>query len=149
MSKSYLVKSSVNFADFGFFVKAGDILVHNPSNSNQLTVYRNGQVVKTMQQTALGIAAFVKNGFIEDVTQQAKAAPKAPQKPVEASKPAPKAADPKPAPTPRKSTEAELEQKRAKAVPKEVRIEDAPRLKEALEQKEEKPKAKAAEIEEE
>ena len=147
MSKSYLVKSSVNFADFGFFVKAGDILVHNPSNSNQLTVYRNGQVVKTMQQTALGIAAFVKNGFIEDVTQQAKVAPKAPQKPVEAPKPAPKAADPKP---PQKPSKEELEQKRAKAVPKEVKIEDVPRLKEALEQKEEpKPKAKAAEIEEE
>lgn len=155
MSKSYLVKSSVNFADFGFFVKAGDILVHNPTNSNQLTVYRNGQVVKTMQQTTLGIAAFVKNGFIEDVTSQAKVAPKAPQKPVEAPKPAVKAADPKPrpapaasVPTPQKPKQEEIEQKRKKAVPTEVNIDDVPRLKEALE-KYGTPKAKAAEIEEE
>lgn len=143
MSKSYLVKSSVNFADFGFFVKAGDILVHNPANSNQLTVYRNGQVVKTMQQTTLGVAAFVKSGFIEEVVPQARVAPKAPQKPVEAPKPAAK-----------KPTTEELEQKRKKAHPTEVKIDDVPRLKEALAKKdpepEPKPKAKAAaEVEEE
>lgn len=87
MQRSYLVKSPVNFADFGFFVKVGDILVHNTSNANQMTVYRNGEAVKTIQQTALGIAAFVKTGFIVEVTQQAK---KAPAKPVEPAKPLPK-----------------------------------------------------------
>src|SRR5271163_4040241 len=60
MQRSYLVKSPVHFADFGFFVKVGDILVHDTANSNKLTVYRNGGVVKAVQQTTLGIAAMVK-----------------------------------------------------------------------------------------
>jgi hypothetical protein len=72
MQRSYLVKSPVHFADFGFFVKVGDILVHDTSNSNRLTVYRNGEVVKAVKQTPLGIAAMVKNEFIVEVTGQAK-----------------------------------------------------------------------------
>src|SRR5271156_2395920 len=101
MQRSYLVKSPVHFADFGFFVKVGDILVHDTSNANRLTVYRNGEVVKAVKQTSLGLAAMQKNGFIEEVVQQApKAAPKAPAKPVEASKPVPRKEEPKPAPKP-------------------------------------------------
>ena len=101
MQRSYLVKSPVHFADLGFFVKVGDILVHDTSNANRLTVYRNGEVVKAVKQTTLGLAAMQKSGFIEEVIQQApKAAPKAPAKPVEAPKPAPKKEEPKPAPKP-------------------------------------------------
>jgi len=102
MQRSYLVKSPVHFADFGFFVKVGDILVHDVSNSNKLTVYRNGEIVKAVKQTPLGIAAMVKNQMIEEVV--AKAA-KAPAKPIPApSKPAvaPKKEEPKPTPTPKK-----------------------------------------------
>src|SRR5271157_1652673 len=99
MQRSYLVKSPVHFADLGFFVKVGDILVHDTSNANRLTVYRNGEVVKAVKQTTLGLAAMQKSGFIEEVTQQApKAAAKPPVKPVEAPKPAPKKEEPKPAP---------------------------------------------------
>src|SRR5271169_639499 len=114
MQRSYLVKSPVHFADLGFFVKIGDILVHDTSNANRLTVYRNGEVVKAVKQTTLGLAAMQKSGFIEEVTQQAKVAPKAPQKPVEAPKPIPKREEPKPTPKPAPvpvSKEA-LEQKR-------------------------------------
>ena len=67
MQRSYLVKSPVHFADFGFFVKVGDILVHDPANSNKLTVYRNGAIVKDVQQTTLGIAAMVKNEVMVEV----------------------------------------------------------------------------------
>lgn len=91
MQRSFLVKSSVNFADFGFFVKVGDILVHDPSNNNKLTVYRNGTVIRDVKQTSLGLAAMVKNSFIVEVTGQPpvpKTAPKAPQKPIKAA-PAP------------------------------------------------------------
>ena len=103
MQRSYLVKSPVHFADFGFFVKIGDILVHDTSNSNRLTVYRNGEVVKAVKQTALGLAAMQKSGFIEEVTQQApRTAPKAPQKPVEPPKLAPKREEPKSKPVPPK-----------------------------------------------
>lgn len=114
MQKSYLVKSPVNFADFGFFVKVGDILVHNPSHANQLTVYRNGEAVRTVQQTTLGIAAFIKTGMIVEVTQQAK---KAPAKPVEPAKPAPK---PKAAPAPEPKKEAP----KPAPKPKPIEIED-------------------------
>src|ERR1700688_1274572 len=102
MQRSYLVKSPVHFADLGFFVKVGDILVHDTSNANRLTVYRNGEVVKAVKQTTLGLAAMQKSGFIEEVIQQApKAAPKASSKPVEAPTPAPKPKPtPKPAPAP-------------------------------------------------
>jgi len=101
MQRSYLVKSPVHFADYGFFVKVGDILVHDTSNANRLTVYRNGEVVKAVKQTTLGLAAMQKSGFIEEVTQQAsKAAVRAPAKPVEAPKPQSKREEPKPAPKP-------------------------------------------------
>jgi len=100
VQRSYLVKSPVHFADFGFFVKVGDILVHDTSNANRLTVYRNGEVVKAVKQTFLGLAAMQKSGFIEEVIQAAKAVPKAPPKPAEASKPVPKREEPKPTPKP-------------------------------------------------
>src|SRR5271170_7322528 len=101
MQRSYLVKSPVHFADLGFFVKVGDILVHDTSNANRLTVYRNGEVVKALKQTTLGLAAMQKSGFIDEVTQHtSKAAPKAPAKPVEAPKPVSKREEPKPAPKP-------------------------------------------------
>jgi hypothetical protein len=129
MQRSYLVKSPVHFADLGFFVKVGDILVHDTSNSNRLTVYRNGEVVKAVKQTTLGLAAMQKSGFIEEMTQQAaRVAPKAPQKPVEAPKPVPKREDPKPAskPAPAPVSKEALEQKRKKAVPTEVPFEELP-----------------------
>lgn len=124
MQRSYLVKSPVHFADLGFFVKVGDILVHDTSNSNRLTVYRNGEVVKAVKQTTLGLAAMQKSGFIEEMTQQAaKVAPKAPQKPVEAPKPVAKREDLKPAPKPVpapvvKKEEPKPEPKKEEAKPK-------------------------------
>jgi hypothetical protein len=146
MQRSYLVKSSVNFADFGFFVKVGDILVHDPSNNNKLTVYRNGTVIRDVKQTSLGLAAMVKNSFIVEVTGQApapKTAPKAPQKPIKAA-PAPGVPISKPEfdklkEDAKKPTKEEIEQKRKKAHPTEVSIDDAPRLKEALAARKPKP----------
>lgn len=161
MQRSFLVKSPVHFADFGFFVKIGDILVHDTSNANRLTVYRNGEVVKAIKQTTLGLAAMQKNGFIEEMTQQPKAAPKAPQKPVDATKAAPKrdeskveSAYPKPSPKPAMKKEEEqnttvgqaikaAEQKRKKATPVEVPFEELPSHLQALSnEREEAVKAK-------
>jgi hypothetical protein len=90
MQRSYLVKSSVNFADFGFFVKVGDILVHDPANGNKLTVYRNGAVVRDIKQTSIGLAAFVKNEVIVEVVPTVPtptAASKTQAKPIVESKP--------------------------------------------------------------
>jgi hypothetical protein len=149
MQKSYLVKSPVHFADFGFFVKVGDILVHDTSNSNRLTVYRNGEVVKAVKQTSLGIAAMLKNEFIVEVVQTApspKAAPKAPAKPPVAPSKAPSKVAPAPGVPISKPVYDKLKEgaktqgltaeeftpavKRGKAEPKEVPIPD--RLREAL-----------------
>ena len=100
MQRSYLVKSPVHFADFGFFVKVGDILVHDTANSNRLTVYRNGAVVKAVEQTTLGIAAMVKSEFIQEVVQP-KPAPKAAPRQETPKQPAPKPqGEPKPLPKP-------------------------------------------------
>lgn len=64
MSKSYVAKTTINFVDFEFYVRPGDVLVHDTANHNRLTVYRNGQIVKVLKQEPLGIAAFLKNKFI-------------------------------------------------------------------------------------
>src|ERR1035437_2185007 len=87
MQKSYLVKSPVHFADFGFFVKVGDILVHDAANNNRLTVYRNGEVVRAVKQTPLGIAAMVKSEFIQEVVQTPSAPKSAPTTALEPPKP--------------------------------------------------------------
>jgi outer membrane biosynthesis protein TonB len=142
LQRSYLVKSPVHFADFGFFVKIGDMLVHDTSNANRLTVYRNGEVIKAVKQTTLGLAAMQKNGFIEEVTQS-KTAPKAPPKPAETPKPVPKREEPKPAPKPVPASvvkkDEEIEQKRKKAVPSEVSFDELPQhLKEHVAKKEAK-----------
>ena len=73
MQKSFIVKAPINFANFGFFVRVGDILVHDPVNGNKLIVYRGGEIVKAMMQTTLGMAALLKQGFISElvVTQPA------------------------------------------------------------------------------
>ena|SRR5271154_3370158 len=128
MQRSYLVKSPVHFADLGFFVKVGDILVHDTSNANRLTVYRNGEVVKAVKQTALGLAAMQKNGFIDEVVQQApKTVAKAPAKPVEVPKPVSKKEEPKPAPKPapappkkKEEPKPKLESEPPKSVPKPI-----------------------------
>ena len=137
MQKSYIAKSPINFVEFNFRVNAGDILVHELAG-HRLTVYRAGEIVKTLKQTSLGIAALVKNHFIvEQITVVAPVPPA-----IEALKHSlPKIKpDPKPAPKkeeakkvePIKPQKEEIEQKRKKAVPTEVNIDDVPRLKEAL-----------------
>lgn len=97
MQKSFVVKSPINFVDFGFFVRVGDILVHDTANGNRLTVYRNGEIAKVITQTPLGMAALAKSDFIAEVLPPPPGS--APGKPpaAQAAKPEPKK-KPKPAP---------------------------------------------------
>ena len=84
--RSYVAKTVINFLDFEFYIRPGDLLVHDTANHNRLTVYRNGQIVKVIKQGSLGIAAFLKNKFIEEVPEeQALSAPTAVVTPVVAS----------------------------------------------------------------
>jgi hypothetical protein len=126
VQKSFVVKATLCIEDCQFYLRAGDVLMFE-STARRLTVYRANEIIKTLTQTPLGIAAMLKTGILQEVTPQVSApvAVAAPQKPAPAvSKPAPV-----------KPAEKEIAQKRAKAVPREVRIEDAPRLQEALAQK--------------
>lgn len=82
MIKSYVAKTTINFVDFEFYVRPGDLLVHDTSNHNRLTVYRNGQIVKVVKQEPLGIVAFLKNKFLEEVPVVASSAPVETTKPV-------------------------------------------------------------------
>jgi hypothetical protein len=99
LQKSYLVKSPINFADFGFFVRIGDLLVHDPLNHDKLTVYRNGEIIKSITQTSLGVLALLKNDFISEVGP-----PFVPKVKIPSS--------------------AEVVQKRGKAVPRESTTDD-------------------------
>jgi hypothetical protein len=117
LQKSYVVKSPINFADFGFFVRVGDILVHDTANQNRLTVYRNGEIVKAITQTSLGMAALVKNQFITEVTS----APTTPQ----SSHTKPTSAVHSPSAAPKKAADAlQPPSKRGKAQPKETSVDD-------------------------
>lgn len=110
MSKSYVVKTTLCIEDCQFYLRAGDILVYEPSTL-RLTVYRGGAIAKTLKQTGLSIAGLVKSKIIEEQVNRAPAAA------------------PKKAATPKQEAQ---EFKRQKIHPKEVRIDDTPRLKETL-----------------
>jgi hypothetical protein len=114
MQKSYVAKSPINFVQFSFRVNAGDILVHDTTNQ-RLTVYRNGQIVKTLKQSSLGMSAFVKDHSAEEVVTKPTPQP-------EKVTPKPKADPPKP--SPQKPTQEEIRQKRKKAQPTEVSTDD-------------------------
>jgi hypothetical protein len=124
MQKSYVAKTTINFVDFEFYVRPGDLLVHDTSNHNRLTVYRNGQIVKVVKQGTLGIVAFLKNKFIEEV------APVAPPDPVQATKPTPE---------PVRPSKEELAAKRRKMHGEEVSVNELPKhLREIVESRETK-----------
>jgi hypothetical protein len=140
VQKSYVVKRPVNFADFNFFVKVGDILKHDTQNHNSLTVYRGGAIVKTLSQTVLGIKAMLMNDFIAELhdappapakVEPVKEVVKAPEPVKIAPKPAPKKEEPKKSGyTAEEYTPAV---KRGKAQPKEVSVDEMPeQLRKAL-----------------
>jgi hypothetical protein len=97
MSKNYVAKTTIDFSNLNFYVRPGDILVHDTKNKNSLTVYRNGEIVKTGKQDPLGIAAFLKNGYIQEVsTELAKTSvTKKPQSRVTAPEPVQSKPEPK------------------------------------------------------
>lgn len=115
MIKSYVARTTINFIDFEFYVRPGDLLVHDTANHNRLTVYRNGQIVKVVKQEPLGIVAFLKNKFIEAVV-----AATAPSPVVEAPKVVPESE-----PVPMPPVEPKItSSKRDKTVAREVPIDE-------------------------
>jgi hypothetical protein len=115
MQKSYVAKTTINYVDFNFYVRPGDLLVHDTANQNRLTVHRNGQIVKVVKQDPLGLVAFLKNNFITEVDNTPKVQPVVPA--VEK-----KAAEPEPI----RPSKEELALKRRKAQPEEVSVDSLP-----------------------
>jgi hypothetical protein len=134
LQKSFVVKSPINFANFAFFVRVGDILVHDTANGNRLTVYRGGEIVKAITQTTLGMAALLKQNFISELTQHptpmlivAPQAPEAPEKATRAMKLVPNLPTPKVIPTSREEADELRKEikKKAKAAG-EVSVSESP-----------------------
>jgi hypothetical protein len=130
MQKSYVVKSTISFIDFNFYVRPGDLLVHDTANHNRLTVYRNGQIVKVIRVEPIGIAAFLKSKFIEEPPANAPTVLVAVVAVKEAPKATPVVTD---APVAKPDLSKEAVDKRRKAYPTTLTAEEFPdRLKEAL-----------------
>jgi len=143
LQKSFVVKSSINFANFGFFVHVGDILVHDTANGNKLTVYRNGEIVKAITQTALGMAALLKQGFVSEllVSQRPAAVPASPRAPEAPRKPTPAPASEFDRLKAQKNAILEKETKKPKLEPKPEPKPETPKPK--PEAQKEKPKESA------
>ena len=87
MQKSYIAKVTIDLIDSKFYIRPGDLLVHDTANHNRLTVYRNGQIVKVAKQEPIGMNAFLRNRFIEEVlTDGVEPPPSAPVAPPEPRK---------------------------------------------------------------
>jgi len=126
MQRSYVAKSPINFVQFSFRVNAGDILVHD-TTAQRLTVYRNGQIVKTLKQSSLGMSAFVKDKSAEEVIEKPQPRPIDPTecaRLLKLSHPKLTPDLPKTPSTPQKPTQEEIKQKRKKAQPTEVSLDD-------------------------
>ena len=85
--RSYLVKMSVDFGQTSkFLIRPGDILVFDSQNQSKVTVYRNGEIVKTLpNQSQSGLTGLEKSGWIAEIHADA------PKQGHGASKQAPKA----------------------------------------------------------
>lgn len=131
MNKSYVTKSPINFVQSSFRVNAGDILVHDTVNQ-KLTVYRGGQIVKVMKQSAIGMTALVKDRSADEIVEHKSASLPAvghaidPAETQRMLKNVPKLKQDLSKAIPAKPSKEELQQKRKKAQPTEVSIETLP-----------------------
>lgn len=70
MQRSFVAKTTIHYVDYEFYVRPGDVLVHDTANQNRMTIYRNGEIAKVVKQEPIGVAAFLKNKFIEEIVEQ-------------------------------------------------------------------------------
>jgi hypothetical protein len=63
MKTSYTALCRINLKS-ALYIEKGDMLIFDPANKNNLTIYRNGSIVKTTQHTQLGLNAMIKTGMI-------------------------------------------------------------------------------------
>lgn len=54
MQKQYVSNATVNFSDFKFFVRAGDVCVHNEA-TNDFVIYRDGNLVATVKTSVMAL----------------------------------------------------------------------------------------------
>jgi hypothetical protein len=80
MQKSFVVKATLCIEECQFYLRAGDVLMYD-TVAHRLTVYRANAIVKTLNQTPIGISGFLKAGMIHEVSTPAPVAVPAPPKP--------------------------------------------------------------------
>ena len=79
MRRSYIAQSAFTLNETS--VRPGDILVHDPNNSNKLIIYRNKDIFKIMTLSPLGMQTMLKNDWLS--VHEEPSAPPAPVKAVE------------------------------------------------------------------
>ena len=95
MQKSFVVKATLCIEECQFYLRAGDVLMYD-TVAHRLNVYRANAIVKTLDQTPISVAGFVKAGMFQEVSTPAPVAVPAPPKPapavaaVQPVKPSPK-----------------------------------------------------------
>jgi hypothetical protein len=65
MTKTYVVLKRFLVSIASFYAEKGDILVHDTSNNNSLTVYREGKLMKTTTGSLLALSALKSHGNID------------------------------------------------------------------------------------
>jgi hypothetical protein len=60
MQKSFVAKTQIYFQAAEFYVRAGDILVHDPANANKLTIFRNKEIVKITTEKGSALDSMAK-----------------------------------------------------------------------------------------
>lgn len=58
MQKQYVANSTVNFSDFKFFVRPGDVCKHN-ENTNDFVIYRNGSLAATLKTSVMALKSMM------------------------------------------------------------------------------------------
>lgn len=126
MQKSFVVKATLCIEDCQFYLRAGDVLMFE-SAAQRLSVYRANDLIKTLKQTPLGIAAMLKTGILQETTpapaaQVVAAAPTKPAQAVAAAAGAKPKADSKPV----EKKQVYRDRPKAEPMPVPVKVEKTP-----------------------
>ena len=72
MQKQYVSNHTVNFSDFKFFVRPGDVCVHNEV-TNDFVIYRNGDLVATLKTSVMALKSMMtpETSYFSEIKEEA------------------------------------------------------------------------------
>lgn len=72
MQKQYVSNHTVNFSDFKFFVRPGDVCVHNEA-TNDFVIYRNGDLVATLKTSVMALKSMMtpETNYFSEIKEDA------------------------------------------------------------------------------